>query len=254
MPSRLALSAPLLVVLVTTGLVTALAAAPAAADSLLILKSHADALQLKEESQPARDTEVRLWVAGDKVRRDEGDSSMILRLDRNKLYLVHHPDKTYNELPLPSDFARYMGKEKADLALTWVQKMRLTVKMTPGSETKKVGSWTARRTQMDITSAMGMKIATTLWLSKDVPSYPVLNKLTAALAALQPGASDWSDKLEKLDGFPVLKEDDVDALGAHFRTREELVKVETKDAPAGLYDPPAGYTAEPFDPMASTGG
>jgi len=249
MPRRLQLLAPLLTVLIA-----ALVAAPAAADSLLILKSHADALQLKEESQPARDTEVRLWVAGDKVRRDEGDSSMILRLDRNKLYLIHHPDKTYNELPLPADFARYMGKEKVDLAQAWVQKMRLTVKVTPASETKKVNSWTSRRTQMDITSAMGMKITTTLWLSKDIAAYPVLNKLTAALAALQPGASEWSQKLEQLDGFPVLKEDDVDALGAHFKTREELVTVETKDAPAGLYDPPAGYTAAPFDPLASAGG
>jgi len=245
MPRRLQLLAPLLIVL---------AAAPAAADSLLILKSHADALQLKEESQPARDTEVRLWVSGDKVRRDEGDSSMILRLDRNKLYLVHHPDKTYNELVLPADFARYMGKEKADLAQAWVQKMRLTVKVTPCSETKKVVSWTTKRTQMDISSAMGMKITTTLWLSKDIAAYPVLNKLTAALAALQPGAAEWSQKLEQLDGFPVLKEDDVDALGAHFKTREELVTVETKEAPAGLYDPPPGYTAEPFDPLASAGG
>src|SRR5262249_20100659 len=210
--------------------------------------------QLKEESQPAHDTEVRLWVAGDKVRRDDGDSSMILRLDRNKLFLVHHADKTYNELPLPSDFVRYMGKANVDLAQTWVQKMRLTVKVTPGSETKKINAWTAKRAQMDITSAMGMKIATTLWLSKDVPGYPVLNKLTAALAALQPGASDWSDKLEQLDGFPVLKEDDVDALGARFKTREEPVSTEPKTAPAGLYDPPAGYTAAPFDPLASAGG
>jgi hypothetical protein len=245
MRRRLAILAPLL---------AALAASPAGADSFLVLKSHADAFALKEESQPARDTEVRIWVAGDKVRRDEGDSSMILRLDRNKLFLIHHPDKTYNELPLPADFGRYMGKEKQDLAQTWIQKMRLTVKVTPSEETKKINGWTARRAQMAISSAMGMKIATTLWLSKDVAAYPVLNKLTAALAALQPGASDWSQKLEQLDGFPVLKEDDVDALGAHFKTREELVSVTAKDAPAGSYDPPAGYQAEPFDPLASAGG
>jgi hypothetical protein len=249
MRRRIAILAPLL---------AALAAASANADSLLILKSHADAFALKEESQPARDTEVRLWVAGDKagdkVRRDEGDTSMILRLDRNKLYLIHHPDKTFNELPLPIDFVRLMGKGKEDLGQTWAQKMRLTVKVTPGEETKKIGNWTARREQMSISSAMGMKIATTLWLSKDVAGYPALNKLTAALAALQPGAADWSQKLEQLDGFPVLKEDDVDALGAHFKTREELVSVESRTAPAGLYDPPVGYTAADFDPLASAGG
>jgi hypothetical protein len=245
MRRRFSILAPLLV---------ALAATSANADSLLTLKSHADAFALKDQSQPAHDTEVRLWAAGDKVRRDDGDTSMILRVDRNKLYLIHHADKTFNELPLPIDFVRLMGKGKEDLGQTWAQKMRLTVKVAPGEETKKIGNWTARRAQMSISSAMGMKIATTLWLSKDVAGYPALNKLTAALAALQPGAADWSQKLEQLDGFPVLKEDDVDALGAHFKTREELVSVETKTAPAGLYDPPVGYTAAPFDPLASAGG
>ena len=33
---------------------------------------------------------------------------------------------------------------------------------------------------------------------------------------------------------------------SHFKTREELVSVETKDAPAGAYEPPAGYTAQPW--------
>jgi len=226
------------------------------ADSLLTVKSHADAFELKGETQPAKDTEVRIWVSGDRIRRDEGDTSMILRLDRNKLFLVHHPQKTYNEMTLPVDFVRLMPKGKEELGQTWARQMRLTVKVTPGGETKKIGGWNARRVQMEIVSAMGMKIGTTLWVSKDVAAYAALNKLTAALAALQPGAADWSQKLSQLDGFPVLKEDDVDALGAHFKTREELISVETKEAPAGIYDPPAGYKAEPFDPLeeAETGG
>jgi hypothetical protein len=238
--------------LILTALLTALAVRSAGADSLLTVKSHADAFQLKGESQPAKDTQVRIWVAGDKIRRDEGDTSMILRLDRNKLFLVHHPEKTYNELSLPVDFVRLMPKGKEDLGRTWEQRMKLAVKVTPSDETKKINGWTARRVQMDVSSAMGMKIGTTLWVSKDVAAYPALNRLTAALAALQPGAADWSNKLSQIEGFPVLKEDDVDALGARFKTREELVAVETKDAPAGTYDPPAGYTAAAFDPLAGT--
>lgn len=222
-------------------------------DSLLTVKSHADAFELKGEAQPAKDTEVRIWVAGDKIRRDEGDTSMILRLDRNKLFLVHHPEKTYSELTLPVDFVRLMPKGKEELGQTWAKQMRLTLKVTPSSETKKINGWSAQRVQMEVTSAMGMKIGTTLWVSKDIASYAALNKLTASLAALQPGAADWSQKLSQLEGFPVLKEDDVDALGAHFRTREELVSVETKVSPAGIYDPPAGYKAEPFNPLEEAG-
>lgn len=250
MPRRL--SVPFLVLL--TVLLTGVASCPAGADSLLTLKSHTDAIQLKDEMQPAKDTEVRLWVGADRVRRDEGDTSMILRLDRNKLFLLHHPDKTYNEIALPADFLHLMPHDQEAMATGWAQQMKLTVRLTPGTETKKINAWTAKREQMDIASAMGMKIATTLWVSKEIAPYALLNRLTATLANLQPGAADWSQKLEHLDGFPVLKEDNVDALGAHFKTREELISVETRDAPAGAWEPPAGYTAAPFNPLAGTGG
>jgi hypothetical protein len=33
---------------------------------------------------------------------------------------------------------------------------------------------------------------------------------------------------------------------SRFKTREELVTVETKDAPPGSYEVPAGYAAQPF--------
>jgi uncharacterized protein DUF4412 len=240
MPNRLFAPLPLVLLL---------AASPAAADSLLTLQSHADAFQVAGETQPAKDTQVRIWVAGDRVRRDEGDTSMILRLDRDRLFILHHQEKTYNEVALPVDFVRLMPKEKENLGTLWAEKMKLTVKLTPAQETKKINSWTARRAQMDIASAMGMKIATTLWLSKEIADYAVLNKLSATLAALQPGAVEWSQKLAQMDGFPVLKEDDVDAMGARFKTREELVSVETKTAPVNLWDPPAGYTVEVFDPI-----
>ena len=44
----------------------------------------------------------------------------------------------------------------------------------------------------------------------------------------------------------MAQEADVHMGDSRFKTREELVSVETKDAPAGSYDPPAGYTAQPF--------
>ena len=71
-------------------------AAPATADSLLTLKSHVDSFQVAGETQPAKDTEIHIWAANDKLRRDEGETTAILRLDRNKLYVVRHKDKTFH--------------------------------------------------------------------------------------------------------------------------------------------------------------
>jgi hypothetical protein len=229
-------------------------AAPGSADTLLTLKNHVDAVQVAGESQPAQDTQIRVWVANDKLRRDEGETSAILRLDRNKLYVIRHADKTWSELALPVDFARLMPKGSEQVGALWAQQMKLTVQLQPSQETRTVGSWNARKIKMDITNATGMKIASTLWVSKDVQGWSALNRLAATLAALQPGSASWVSALEQMEGFPVLREDRVEAMGARFGTREELVSVETRDASPGAYDPPAGYQQETFNPLEGLGG
>lgn len=229
-------------------------AAAAGAQTLLTLKNHVDSFQVSGETQPAKDTQIRVWVSGDKLRRDEGETSAILRLDRNKLYIVRHPEKTYSELNLPVDFVRLLPKGTEEAGTLWAKQMRLNVQLKPTSESRTVGSWNARKVTMDISNATGMKIASTLWVSRDVEGWAALNRLAATMAALQPGSESWVQALEKMEGYPVLREDRVDAMGARFGTREELVSVETREAAPGTFDPPAGYTATPFNPLEGLGG
>ena len=66
----------------------------AGADTLYTMKSHTDAFKMGGQSQPAKDETVKVWVSGDRLRRDEGEQSMILRMDKNRLYVVDHEDKT----------------------------------------------------------------------------------------------------------------------------------------------------------------
>lgn len=225
----------------------------AGADTLLTVKSHADSFEVAGQKQPGKDNLVKIWVGADKLRRDDGDLTLIFRPDRNKLYMVSHPDKTYSAIDLPIDFKRLMPKGQEAIAEQMAKGMALDVQVKPTQETKKVNSWNTRKVQVAIKSAMGMTIDTTLWVSKEVDAYRSLNKLAASMAALQPGAAQWAEKLEQIDGYPVLQESNVNALGAKFKTSEELISVETKDAPAGAYDPPAGYAAKPFNPMTAMG-
>lgn len=205
-----------------------LLACPAAADTVLTLQSSIQGL--KDQPQPGP---VKVWISGDKLRRDEGaDTSYILRLDRGKLYILNHSEKTYSELAV-ADLLKVASPPEA----------QLSVKVTATSETKKVGTWNARKYKVDIKNPMGLHLDTTIWASKDVASYQAYNRLASSLAALQPGAVDWARKLETIDGFPVLQEADVEMGGSRFKTREELVSAETLEAPAGAYDVPKGYTA-----------
>lgn len=222
----------------------------AGADTLYTMKSHTDAFKVGGESQPAKDSEVKVWAAGDRLRRDEGDQSMIFRLDKSRLYVVDHEDKTYSEIPLPIDLRKMMPKGSEAMADQIAAGMKVTVQVTPRDEAKKVNLWNARRYDVTVQSAMGMKIATTMWVSKEVEGFAPFNKMAGAMASLQPGSEEWVKQLEKVDGFPVLTESRVDALGAQFNTREELISVETKAAPSGTYDLPAGYKAQPYNPIA----
>jgi hypothetical protein len=210
-----------------------LAATPGFAASLLTVRSTVEGLQMEQPQ-----TEIRIWIDGDKVRRDEGDTSYILRLDRNKLYVLNHAEKTYSELAVPID------PEK--VAAGPVPQSR--VQITQTEETKKVGSggWNARRYKLDIANPGGVHLDTTIWASKDIASYAAFNRLSVSMMALQPGSADLSRKLGQLDGFPVLQESNVEVGTNHFKTREELVSVVTQDAPAGTFEPPAGYTAQPY--------
>ena len=222
----------------------------AGADTLYTMKSHTDAIKMGSQSQPAKDGTVKVWAAGDRLRRDDGNQTMIFRLDQTRLYMVDHEDKTYSEVPLPIDLRKMMPKGSEAMADQIAAGMKVTVQVAPRDETKKINQWNARRYDMTVQSAMGMKIATTMWVSKDIEGFARFNKMSGAMASLQPGSGEWVKQLEKIDGFPVLTESQVDALGAKFGTREELVSVETKAAPAGIYDPPAGYKAQQYNPIA----
>lgn len=212
-----------------------LLATPALADTLLTVRSSIEGLKIA----PSQAEPIRIWIGGekgDRLRRDEGDTSYILRLDRAKLYVINHADKTYSELALPVE-ARKIGAPP---------EMQVKAQVTATGETKKIGSWSAHKYKVDITNPAGLHLDTTVWASPDVASHQALTRLAASIAALQPGSADWAQKLGQIEGFPVLQEADVTMGTSHFKTREELVGIEAKDAPAGAYEPPPGYTAQAY--------
>lgn len=223
----------------------------ARADTLLTMKSHTDAFELMGQKQEAKDSQIKMWVGSDRVRRDDEATTIILRLDQNKMYMVDHTAKTYSILDLPIDFKKLMPEGGEQMMEQMSQMMKMDVTITPTEEKKTVGKWDARKVKVGLSNSMGMKVDTTMWVSKAVGvDSAIYTKMAASLASLQPGAMDWVKKMEQIDGFPVLQESTVSMAGTSFKTREELLSVEDKAPTAGAYDPPAGYTKKAFDPMA----
>lgn len=211
------------------------AALPAGADTLLTIKSRVEGLKMPGQSPEGQ---IKVWIAGDRLRRDDGDTSAILRTDQGKLYLLNHLDKTYSELPLPLDFKK--------LSVAGEEALKTVVEVTPTSETKKIRDWNTRKVKVALSNAAGLKLDTTMWVSTEIPAHQAFTRMLVSMTALQPGGVPLARQMERIEGIPVLQETGVTLEGSRFKTVEELVSAETKDAPAGLYDPPAGYTQEPF--------
>jgi hypothetical protein len=230
-------------------LAAAAGSAPAGADLLFSIHGHADSVKLGNRSQAPRDSSARIWLAGDKMRRDEGSLSVIVRLDRHMLYLVNHADRTYSQVEVPLDWKKMVQPGDQDSFAKFLADNEITAAVTPSTETRKIGAWSAHRVDVLLTNKHGLRMANQMWLTKDLPLFAAYNKMSGVLASLQPNAAAWSQKVALLDGFPIYQETTITIGQSVSQTREEVVASETKDAPPGTYDVPAGFAAVPYDPF-----
>lgn len=232
----------------TLFVLAALLAAPALADAVISMKSHTDAVM----GQPASDETTTMWVGKDRMARVGGDTSFIIRADQKKLYIIDTAGKTYSELDLPIDLAKYFPPEMQAQIGAMMQQMKMTVKLTPTAETRKIGDWNTKLYKAEIANAMGMKMDIDMWVTKDIAiDMAAYKDLAGNLQGLQLGFEDVAKEMAKIDGISVLTENTMSIMGNTVKSREEVVSAETKAAPAGTYEVPAGLTKETFDPLKS---
>jgi len=67
---------------------------------------------------------------------------------------------------------------------------------------------------------------------------------------LNPMFKDAMAELEKMEGITVLQKFSMTMMGAEQKFQEEVISVEKKDAPAGTYELPQGYTKKAYNPYA----
>jgi hypothetical protein len=226
-----------------------LVAAVAGADTLLVTKSHTDGFSMMGKNQPAKDLQVETWVGADRVARVDAEKTIILRADLKKLYVVDHAEKTYSAIDLPVEFKKLLPAEMAAMMEQMTSMMKMTATVTPTDETRQIGGRNARKYLISVSNPMGMTMNIESWATKELDvDVAALRELQISASSLQPGG-DWTRKLAEVEGYPVLQESTMTMRGLQVKSREELVSAEKKDAPAGVYDPPAGYEERAFDAM-----
>jgi len=225
--------------------VVILSAGIAAADFKIVKQTHQDGFTIMGQTQPPEDRQQTTWIGKDMMFMDQGDNVTIVRLDTMKLYVINHAAKTYHVLDLPVDLATLVPPEMQPM----LAMMQFQVTVTPTEEYKQVGEWEARRYDMSMTSQM-FSMKSTMWATQVAGYDPqTFNSMYVHLNSLQPGMAEAVKEMSKIDGLVVEQEGVMNMMGNDVGTSEKTISIENIEAPAGTYDPPAGYTEKPFDFM-----
>ena len=219
------------------------------ADVKIVTKQHVDAFTVMGHTSPARDTTTTTWITKDKMRVESPKNVIIVRLDQKKMYIVEGGGKVYSVIQLPIDLNKLLP---AGMAGPMLAMMKMSVTVKPGTETKKVGKWMARRWDVTMHSSMAT-VHQVQWVTKDIKlDLAAFKRMSNAMIELQPGMADAVHELEKIDGFPVAEDTQTQmAMGssAKMTSHTEVVSVTNEPAPPGTYAPPANAKARPFNMM-----
>jgi len=190
------------------------------------------------------------WISKNKMRQDEDEAtSIIIRLDKNKVYILNHIDKTYSEMDLPVKIEENITPEAK--RITHVTKITSSVIET--REKRLIRDWNSQKFTADISiSMMGMDMPMTMeiWATKETGiNLKAFRKFYAVLLSMNPFTKDLVEEFQKIEGYPVLTKITMQVKGVETKSREEVVSVEEGKAPKGTYDIPSDYTLVAFNPL-----
>lgn len=211
---------------------------------------HTD-LIIKGKKDSAKDEEGGAWIAKNKFRADEGDkTTIIVRLDLKKIYIINHQTKTYSEADIPVDLEKIISPQAKQM----MEIMEVSAKVIDTDESEKMKKWKCKKYLIKINASMmeiRMHMTQELWVSKKIGiKLKLYEKYRREILALNPMIENIIDEIQKIEGYPVITKFSMSIMGREVKTYEEVVSVEKKDAPAGTYDVPQGYTKTDFNPFA----
>jgi hypothetical protein len=216
-------------------------ASPAfAADVLVRIKTHSDPIAAGGQAQPAREAVAEQWYGPGKTAQTSGDTAFVVNLDKNAAYMINHRDKSFVPMPLPMDIVKILPPEVAPMAA----QMQMSAVVTPTSETRTIGAWPCTGYDVALT-VMGMPMTMRVWASTAVPAALLESAAKVTPLFLQGQMRLTADSIKefsKIRGFQVATEVNADLGGARMHTTTEVIEIVEKPAPAGTFDPPAGYT------------
>ena len=208
-------------------------------------KTHTDAMEIMGQKQAAKDEIVEQWIGDNIYTNITSKQTMIIDMNKKMIYIVIHSNKSYVETPLPLDMKKLLPAQ----AVQMMSMMKLTLKITPTTETKVINKWKCIGYDMDM-SMMMMSMKSRIWVTQDVPfdwkkfqDMFGVETFKATMASMQIG-DEVIEEMKKIKGFQVKTEMTMTIMGQSVKITSDVVEIAKKSAPAGVYTIPADYKKE----------
>ena len=226
----------------------------AQADMYIKQKNHMDGYSMMGQTQPPQDDLFVSWMSKDKARMDHGeDTSIIVRLDKKKIYMINHAEKTYGEMPYnettdiltsalaDSDLSDEEQAQAKKMMAGFAEMMTPKISVKGTGETKKIKKWNCKKYIMTM-NMMGTTATTEVWATEDIKiDYELYSTLMFSMMPKTPGSGKMPEEMKKIKGLTVLSTGTMSMMGTDVKSTQELLEVVEKSAPTVTYKIPEGY-------------
>ena len=210
------------------------------ADYYIKTTVHTDPFTMMGQAQPAKDEVNEQWFSKDKLANIAGGRSVILDMGKKMMYIVNHKDKNYVETPLPLDMSKVVPAE----AQSMMGMMKVTVKVAPNGQTKKIGQWNCSGYDVDMNMMM-MQMKMKVWSTTEVPfDWKAFSDMYTNVSKMQFMDEASIKEFMKIKGFQISSQTTGEMMGAKLNVNSTITEISQKTAPAGIYSIPAGYTKQ----------
>jgi len=231
MPKRKFLSLALSVALIVSfaGLLTA--------DYKITQKTNTEGVM----GQPPQEATQVTYISKDAVRSEmQGGMVSLYKADGN-FYFLFPDKKEYMELDW----------DKMNQLMSMAQGMMgdMTVDVNSTSEKQKVGSWNTSIWKADLKSKM-FTMQMTFYQTMDLDIPDTYRAFQKEMMKMQGPMKKMVEAFEKMDGFTVKMDMDMQVMGQNVKSTMNITSVEEKTFPASMFEIPGDYKKVEFDPMA----
>jgi hypothetical protein len=214
------------------------------ADVYIKQNTHTDAFEVMGQSQPAKDVINHMWLADNKMASLSEDQSFIIDLEKNVVFWINGQKKSYIQMDLPLDISKYLPEQAAAM----MTNMNISVDVQPTGATESISGKTCEKydVTMTIIMMMTMEMKMKIWATEDVPFdwRKFQDKMIQMFSPTMPLGEDALNAFKQIKGWQMRSEMTMNMMGTDMKTLQEVLEITEKNAPAGTYTVPEGYTKQ----------